>query len=109
MDTVRQLLPVANRAHRHSMAAFGTRLCKGDMATTAKRVASQTGPANNVTVTYYVGGQGDCGGERHLFFGFGAVSTAAFLELPLHRDWRVDSAWLRRGPTLRGPLSNLPV
>ena len=37
MDTLRQLLPVAYRAHRHSMAAFGTRLCPGDVAATAKK------------------------------------------------------------------------
>src|ERR1700736_2656871 len=42
MDTLRQLLPVANGTHRHSMAAFRTRLCQGDVATAAAGLAPQS-------------------------------------------------------------------
>ena len=33
---MRQLLPVTNRSHRDSMAAFGTRLCPSYVAITAR-------------------------------------------------------------------------
>jgi hypothetical protein len=42
--------------------------------------------------TRYFWGDSVTAGESVIIF-FGRVSTAAFLELPLHRDWRVYSAW----------------
>ena len=40
LDPLRQLLPIADRPHRHPVAALGTRLCKGDMANTVTRLGA---------------------------------------------------------------------
>ena len=40
LDTMRQLLPIAQRTNRHAVAALGTRLRPGDLANTVSRLAS---------------------------------------------------------------------
>ena len=50
LDAMRQLLPVAQRAHRHPVAALGTRLCQGDVANPVHATGSSSRPMNRRTL-----------------------------------------------------------
>ncbi len=110
MDSMRQLLPVADWAHRHAMAALGTRLRTRDVAATATRLASprsdteliaEVGLALIVTVTYYVGRQADCGGAVRISSARCGPAKASVLLVRLNRQWRVDSEWRHPARTTR--------